>query len=96
MGGPFTRSLAEKEAILVDVMRAGQGAGDLDPGLDPVALARFATLLALGSLAAAALDLEPVDDGSWDAVVERSLAGIRPDAPPTDTTSPLPDEGNHQ
>jgi len=72
------RSFVEKERTAADVIRAGQDGAEIDPALDAEALSRFVTLLALGSMAAAALDLKSIDDEAWRTVIGRAVAGVRP------------------
>jgi len=81
------RGFADKERTAADVIRAGQDGAEIDPALDAEALSRFVTLLALGSMAAAALDLKPIDDDAWRAVIGRTVAGVRPPSP-TDPVRP--------
>lgn len=69
---------AGKEQDAADVMRLGQDTGEIDPAIDAEALTRFTTMLALGSIVAAALELKPVDDAAWSAVVDRMLNAITP------------------
>lgn len=72
------RSVTDRERLATDVVRLGQDGGEIDPAIDAEALSRFVTLVALGSLVAAALDLKPVDDDAWRSVIDRTLEAARP------------------
>lgn len=79
-------SFGDKERATADVIRLAQEAGEVDPGLDAEALARFTTMVALGSLVTSALELKAIDHGSWEAVVDRVLDSVKsPQGPPTNT-----------
>ena len=69
---------AEQEVAFADLIRLGQERAEVDTALDSDALARFTTMLALGSLVAAALELEPVDRRAWDAVIGRMTDAVLP------------------
>jgi len=69
---------ADKEHDAADVLRMGQDAGTVDSDLDVEALTRFTTMLALGSIVVAALELKPIDDGAWSAVIDRMLNAVTP------------------
>jgi hypothetical protein len=56
----------------------GQDAGTVDSDVDVEALTRFTTMLALGSIVVAALELKPIDDGAWSAVIDRMLNAVTP------------------
>lgn len=75
----FRSGISEREVAFTDLIRLGQERNEVDGALDSDALARFTTMLALGSLVAAALDLEPVDRRSWDAVISRMTDAVRPE-----------------
>lgn len=78
VAGIVRPTFADKERGAADVIRLAQAAGEVDGDLDAEALARFTTLLALGSLASAALDPKPVDPAAWTQVVDRFLDSVRP------------------
>jgi AcrR family transcriptional regulator len=69
---------ADREHDAADALRLGQDAGAVDAGVDVEALTRFTTMLALGSIVTAALELKPVDETAWSAVVDRMLNAITP------------------
>jgi AcrR family transcriptional regulator len=69
---------ATKEALTTDVIRLARERGEVDPGLDVEALARFVTMVALGSLVVGALDLKSIDHDAWAAVVDRVLDAVQP------------------
>ena len=72
---------ASKEAQTTDVIRLARERGEVDPALDVEALARFVTMVALGSLVVGALDLKSIDPGAWAAVVDRVLDAVQPVSP---------------
>lgn len=74
----FRSGFADREDAFAELIRLGQQRGEVDAALDSDALARFTTMLALGSLVAAALPLEPVDRDAWDAVVARLTDAVQP------------------
>lgn len=78
VAGIVRPTFADKERGAADLIRLAQEAGEVDGTLDAEALARFTTMLALGSLASAALDPKPVDPDAWKAVVDRVLDSVRP------------------
>ncbi len=69
---------AAREAKMARAIRLAQASGDIDSELDAGALARLTTLLALGSLAAGALELAPVERSAWADVIGRMLDASRP------------------
>lgn len=70
--------LADRERVFEELIRLAQSRGEIDPRLDPEALSRYTTMVVLGSIAAAALDLKPVDRVAWDAVVGHMIDAVRP------------------
>lgn len=81
--GQVVRSeFAGREHDAADMLRLGQNAGEVDPEIDAEALARFTTMLGLGSIVAAALDLKPIDDSAWAAVIDRMLHAVTPQGEP--------------
>jgi len=72
-------TLAEREGVIAELLAEGQRQGRLRPDTSATAAARFALLLALGSLFARALDLPPVDDDEWEALVRTVIDGFVPD-----------------
>lgn len=85
-------SFGDKERATADVIRLAQEAGEVDPALDAEALARFTTMVALGSLVTSALELKPVDHGAWESVVDRVLDSVtarqRQSTNPSDRENP--------
>ncbi len=69
---------SSKERDAADMMRLGQDAGEIDTTLDVEALTRFTTMLALGSAVVKQLELKPVDDDAWAAVIDRMLSAVTP------------------
>jgi AcrR family transcriptional regulator len=72
----LARSMARREAELVDLLRAAQASGELDPALPAAAVVRFAFMVALGSLLVGALDLPPVPHDDWVATVRRVVGTL--------------------
>jgi AcrR family transcriptional regulator len=73
MAKEIASGIATREAVLARALRRARAAGRVDATLDPAAIARLATLLALGSLTAGALGLDNPDDDGWAAVVDRVI-----------------------
>ena len=69
--------VGERADWLAELVRAGQGAGELDPALPPDALAHFCLLLAMGS-ALVRPDLHGVDDEDWSALLGRIVGALGP------------------
>lgn len=78
----LTASFAEGEQRFAGSLRAGQDAGTIGAGVRTAAVSRFVTMLVLGSLMVAALDLPDVDDDDW-AVLLHDLVGRFGPRPPT-------------
>lgn len=70
--------IAQRERERADLLRRGQLAGEVDAELSADAIARYTTMLLLGSVVIGALELEPVDRASWTAVMDRVLDSARP------------------
>ena len=68
---------SERERAFDDLIRVAQDRDEIDADLESSALARFTTMLALGSLVVAAMELEPVERPAWDAVIVRLLDAVR-------------------
>jgi len=77
--------VGERADWLVELVRAGQQAGDLDAAVSPDALAHFCLLLAMGS-ALVRPDLHGVDSDEWSALLTRVVAALAPDASPATTS----------
>ncbi|MFG6198392.1 TetR family transcriptional regulator [Nonomuraea sp. JJY05] len=74
---PMRDYVGERAGWIAELVRAGQGDGELDPGLSPDALAHFCLLLAMGS-ALITPDLHAVDDAEWSALLTRVVAAVAP------------------
>jgi AcrR family transcriptional regulator len=72
--------LNNREARTAQLISTGQQTGEVDESLAPSAIARLVTLIALGSLMSRAIDLEPVTDADWSAVITRIVDSARPTA----------------
>ena len=83
VGRVVRHEFAGKEQDAADMLRLGQDNGEVDPEIDAEALARFTTMLGLGSIVAAALDLKSIDDDAWAAVIDRMLHAVTPQEDPT-------------
>ncbi len=73
---------SDRERSFEELIRVAQDRGELDPCLASEPLARFTTMLALGSLVVAALGLDPVERREWRAVIDRLIDAVQP--PPED------------
>lgn len=71
------REVAAHEALLVDLFRFGQQAGDVDAGVDPAVGARYCLMLGLGSLLIRAMDLPSTDHDEWSSLIDRLVDGFR-------------------
>jgi AcrR family transcriptional regulator len=65
----LTASLVRREEQLVELLRAAQAIGQLDPTLSAQAGVRFALMVAMGSIVVGALNLPPVDHDDWAAII---------------------------
>jgi AcrR family transcriptional regulator len=77
---------AQLAALLDDL--ADRGA--LDAAVDRSAFVHLCLTLALGSVVARSLELEPPDPGAWSALIDRLLAAV---APPAHTPHTIHDTG---
>jgi AcrR family transcriptional regulator len=68
----------EREERIVALIRAGQRDGAVDRGVRAGAVARFLTMLSLGSLLAAAVKLPSVDEDDWAALIDDLLSQFNP------------------
>lgn len=69
--------VGERADWVVELVRAGQRSGDLDPSVSPDALAHFCLLLAMGS-ALVRPDLHGVDADEWSALLTRVVSALAP------------------
>ena len=79
---PMREYTGERADWLAELVRLGQGAGELDPELSPDALAHFCLLLAMGS-ALVTPDLHAVGEDGWAALLTRVAGALTR----TDTTA---------
>ena len=69
-----------RESWLSDVAREAQSEDALDTTVDPDALARLCTTIALGSLVVRALDLPMIDPDAWGDIVDRLVDSVAPES----------------
>ena len=67
-------AFVERETGIAELIGAGQEAQLVDARIRPAAAARFMMMLVLGSLLVAAVDLPPVDEGEWTALIDDLVA----------------------
>lgn len=58
-----------REGLLTSLLQLGQATGLVDRSVPTAAASRFLLMLALGSLLVAALELSPVDEAEWTALI---------------------------
>jgi AcrR family transcriptional regulator len=73
----------EREERIAALIRAGQRDGTVDQRVRASAVARFLTMLSLGSLLATAVDLPPVDEDDWVALMDHLHGRFNPRSTPT-------------
>jgi AcrR family transcriptional regulator len=74
---PIRDYIGERAAWLAGLIELAQQAGELDPALEPKALAHFCLLLSMGS-GLLTPDLHAVDESGWAALLSRVIAGLSP------------------
>ncbi len=72
-------TLARREQILVELIERARRAGEVAADLDPHAIARFCTALAIGSLTLRNVDMPAVDVAAWTNLLARLLDAVAPD-----------------
>jgi AcrR family transcriptional regulator len=70
--------LLAREDLVEELVEQGKRDGSFADDLDTSAMGRFCIVLALGALAARALDLELPDPGAWHGLVGRLLDACAP------------------
>jgi AcrR family transcriptional regulator len=78
IGALVSGQFSQNEAVARAAIRLAQESGEIDPALDAGALGRFVSMMALGSLAPAALGMQPVDPAAWEGVISRVVDAVRP------------------
>lgn len=58
-------AFSDREEQIAELVRAGQRSGDLDDEPPPAAVARFVTMLVMGSVLVSAMELPEVDEREW-------------------------------
>lgn len=87
----ITAHLAERVGHLGSLLRAGQASGEIDAAVSPEALTRWSLMTLLGAMLLAPLDLPPVDEEEWKALLRTiaSALGPRQSSPePTEKDAP--------
>lgn len=69
--------LASRNELFADLVRTAQAHGQLDPGLDPDAVAQFCAVVVLGSALVGPVRPHSDDDG-WTTLVTRLVDALRP------------------
>ena len=72
-------ALSERHERFGALITRGQAEDAIDPALEVDTISRFCITLALGSLVVRALELDPPDPGSWEALIGRLLDAISPE-----------------
>jgi AcrR family transcriptional regulator len=78
IGALVSGQFSQNEAVATEAIHLAQESGEIDPALDADALGRFVSMMALGSLAPAALGMQPVDPAGWEGVISRVVDAVRP------------------
>ena len=76
-------SINDRHSRFGALIQRGQDEDAIDPDIEVDTLTRFCITLALGSLVVRALDLEPPDPDSWQALIDRLLDAISPEEHPS-------------
>lgn len=79
--------LGNRNDWFVDLVRAAQSQGQIDPTLDPEALAQFCLVVLLGSALVAPASRD-ADDAAWTTLVTRLVDALRPPVGAAHTTRP--------
>jgi AcrR family transcriptional regulator len=69
-------ALGEREQLLAALITRGQTAGELAGDVSPEAAARFALMLALGSMLFRTLDVPETDPADWTAFIRRVIGAF--------------------
>lgn len=77
VAGAMRGYVAERVEWLAGLVRKAQDAGELDPALQPSAVAHFCLSLAVGT-ALVAPDLDDVDEEEWAAFLARLVPALAP------------------
>jgi hypothetical protein len=78
VAGLLVAQMAAREKLFRDAVVAAQASGGLTAEVAAPALCRLALMIALGSLVAGALGLDPVDHDEWARTIERVVGAFRP------------------
>jgi AcrR family transcriptional regulator len=73
----LVREVQAQEALLADLLRFGQSAGEVVADVDPDVVARYCLMLGLGSVLVRAMELPSTDGDAWSAFIDRLVDGFR-------------------
>jgi AcrR family transcriptional regulator len=79
--------LVERQRSMAAVLRGGQEAGLVDPGVSADVVARFVLMAGLGARLFLSLGLPALDEDEWSPFVERLVATFRTEPPAADPPS---------
>lgn len=82
VGAVLVQAFGEREKRFAAILRSGQRDGAVDERIRPAAAARFVSMVVLGSVMAAALDLAPVDRRDWTNLIRDLTSRFGPEPHP--------------
>lgn len=77
VGHALADQVRARQALFVELLRHGQRSGDVDTALSPEAIARFSLMVGLGALLVGSIDLEPIDEREWTALIDALVGRMR-------------------
>ncbi|MFN8040848.1 MAG: TetR family transcriptional regulator [Acidimicrobiales bacterium] len=78
----LTHEAGSREEVLAQAIAAGQEVDEVDPALDPHAVARFMFTVVLGAAVAQEAALPAVPADAWTTLLDRVIAALRPEERP--------------
>jgi len=78
----LTEEAGSREDLLAQAIAASQEADEVDPALDPRAVARFMFTVVLGAAAAQEAALPAVSPDAWATLLDRVIDALRPEDRP--------------
>ncbi len=78
----LTEEAGSREVVLTEAIAAGQTSGEVDPDLDPRAVARFMFTVVLGAAVAQEAALPGVPPDAWATLLGRVVDALRPEDHP--------------